>query len=97
VIEILQFAAAFINAPETDIEKGLVRNRDLDPHDLLTVLSSPTEPGDAWLKVQYRGKWFYVPSTDLNSRSSFALFSALFSSVVGDVPGAEPVLTLPVK
>jgi hypothetical protein len=97
VIEILQFAAAYIIAPETDIEKGLVRNRDLGPHDLLTVLSSPTEPGDAWLKVQYRGKWFYVPSTDLNSRSSFALFSALFSSVVGDVPGAEPVLTLPVN
>jgi len=96
VIEILQFASAFIVAPETDIEKGLVRNRDLGPHDLLTVLSSTSEP-DAWLKVQYRGKWFYVPSTDLNSRSSFTLFSALFSSVVGDVPGAEPILTLPVN
>jgi hypothetical protein len=97
VIEILQFASAFISVPEEDIEKGLVRNRDLDPHDLLTVLSSKTEPGDAWLKVQYHGNWFYVPATDLNSRSTFALFSALFSSVVGDVPGAKPILTLPVN
>ena len=97
VIEILQFASAFIVAPERDLEKGLVRNRDLGPHDLLTVLSSTTEPDDAWLKVQYRGKWFYVPSTDLNSRSTFTLFSALFSSVVGDVPGAKPILTLPVN
>jgi len=97
VIEILQLASAFIVAPESDLEKGLVRNRHLGSHDLLTVLSSKTEPDDAWLKVQYRGNWFYVPATDLNSRSTFALFSALFSSVVGDVPGAKPILTLPVN
>jgi len=97
VIEILQFASAYIIAPETDIEKGFVRNRDLGPHILLTVNSSKTEPTDAWLEVEYRGVWFYVPATDLNSRSTFALLSALFSSVVGDIPGADPVLTLPVK
>ena len=97
VIEILRFASAFITAPPADIEKGLVRRHDLGSHTLLTVLSSEDEPADAWLKVQYRGLWFYVPETDLNSRSSFGLFSALFSSVVGDVPGADPVLTLPVK
>ncbi|MDH3924321.1 MAG: hypothetical protein OET41_06900 [Xanthomonadales bacterium] len=97
VIEILQFAAAYITAPETDIEKGLVRNRDLGANDLLTVLSSPTEPDDAWLKIKYRDVWFYVPSTDLNSRSTFGLLSALFSSVVGDVPGAKPILTLPLN
>ena len=97
VVEILQLAAAYVSVPQGDIEKGVVRNRDLDPHDLLTVLSSKTEPGDAWLKVQYHGNWFYVPATDLNSRSTFALFSALFSSVVGDVPGAKPILTLPVN
>ena len=97
VVEILQLAAAYVSVPQGDIEKGVVRNRDLGPHDLMTVLSSTTEPDDAWLKVKYRGVWFYVPSTDLNSRSSFALFSALFSSVVGDVPGAKPILTLPVN
>jgi len=74
-----------------------VRNRDLGSHILLTVLSSQTEPADVWLKVQCRGVWFYVPATDLNSRSTFALLSAIFASVVGDVPGAKPVLTLPVK
>ena len=97
VIEILQFASAYITAPEADIEKGYVRNRDLGSNVMMNVLSSQTEPADAWLKVQYRGTWFYVPSTDLDSRSSFAFLSALFASVVGDVPGAEPVLTLPVN
>jgi hypothetical protein len=97
VIDILQFASAFITVPEEDIEKGLVRNRDLGPHDLLTVLNSAKEPADAWLKVRYRERWFYVPETDLNSRSTFVLLTALFSSVVGEVPGSKPLLTLPVN
>jgi hypothetical protein len=97
VIEVLQLAAAFVTAPEADIENGLVRNRDLGSHTLLTVLSSQSEPADVWLKIQYRGMWFYVPAADLNSRSTFSLLSAMFASVVGDVPGAKPVLTLPVN
>jgi hypothetical protein len=97
VVEILQFAAAYVNAPMTDINNGLVRNRDLGSHTLLTVLSSQTEPANSWLKIKYRETWFHVPATDLNSRSTFALLSALFASVVGDVPGAKPVLTLPVN
>jgi hypothetical protein len=97
VVEILQLAAAYVSVPQGDIEKGVVRNRDLGSHVMMNVLSSQTEPADVWLKVQYRGTWFYVPSTDLDSRSSFAFLSALFASVVGDVPGAEPVLTLPVN
>jgi len=97
VVEILQLAAAYVSVPQGDIEKGVVRNRDLGSHVMMNVLSSQTEPADAWLKVQYQGTWFYVPSTDLDSRSSFAFLSALFASVVGDVPGAKPVLTLPVN
>ena len=97
VIEILQFGAAYVAAPLADIENGIVRDRNLGSNVLLTVLSSQTEPANAWLKVEYRGTWFYVPSTDLDSRSSFSLLSALFASVVGDVPGADPVLTIPVN
>ena len=97
VIDILQFASAFITVPDEDIEKGLVRERHLGEHDRFTVLNSATEPDNAWLKVQYRDKWFYVPQSDLNSRSTFVLMRALFSSVVGEVPGAQPLLTLPVN
>ena len=48
-------------------------------------------------KVQYRGSWYYISATDLNSRTTFTLLSALFASVVGQVPGAKPVLTLQVN
>jgi hypothetical protein len=63
----------------------------------LDVRTSESEPADAWLKVRYRGAWYYIPATDLPSRTTFTLLRALFSSVVGEVPGAKPVLTLPVN
>ena len=97
VMEILRFAAASVQVPEEDIERGVVRKRDVKLDEYLTVLWSDNEPKDAWLKVEYRGSWFYIPETDLNARASFSLLSALFASVVGQVPGAKPVLTLPVN
>lgn len=97
VIEILRFAAASVQVPEEDIERGVVRERDVKLDEYMNVLWSANEPKDAWLKVEYRGRWFYIPETDLNARASFSLVSALFSSVVGQVPGAKPVLTLPVN
>ncbi len=97
VIEILRMAANYIQVPAPDVESGLARNRSLADSRFLTVLSSPTEPSSAWLKVRYKGTWFYIPATDLDSRESFTLLNAFFSSVVGEVPGAKPLLTLPVK
>ena len=41
--------------------------------------------------------WFYIAANELKSRASFGLLNALFESVVGNVPGAKPLLTLPVK
>ena len=97
VFEILNFAAASIDVPEDDIAKGLVRKRDIELDQYLDVRTSEDEPFDAWLKVQYRDTWYYIPTTNLPSRTTFTLLSALFSSVVGEVPGAKPVLTLSVN
>jgi len=65
--------------------------------DWLVIHNSPEEPANAWLTIKFRGAWFYLLDNDLNSRSSFALLDAMFASVVGNVPGAKPLLTLPVK
>ena len=97
VLTILRFAAASIEVPEDAIASGKARIRDVKLAEYLDVRSSSTEPSNAWLKVQYRGSWYYIPATDLNSRTSFTLLNALFRSVVGEVPGAKPVLTLPVN
>lgn len=76
---------------------GGIRPGGVVDRELLTILVSRSEPSDAWVKVNYRGNWFYLAATDLKSRVSFGMLGAMFESVVGNVPGAKPLLTLPVK
>jgi len=97
MMEVLFFASAFVQVPEAEISSQTVREGGLVDPDWFTVLVSEYEPSDAWLKVRFRGHWFYIPANDLKSRVSFGLLNALFASVVGNVPGAKPLLTLPVK
>jgi len=97
MMEVLFFASAFVQVPEAEVSGKAVREGGLVDPDWLTVLVSEDEPSDAWLKVKFRGHWFYIADNDLKSRASFGLLNALFESVVGNVPGAKPLLTLPVK
>ena len=95
--QILYFASAYVQVPEAQIASGTVRGSGLVDREWFTVSVSSSEPSDAWVKVNYRGHWFYIADNDLQSRTSFGLLDALFESVVGNVPGAKPLLTLPVK
>jgi hypothetical protein len=52
--------------------------------DLFAVRTSPHKPADAFVAVQYRGHWFYVPDCDLQSKSTFSLLSQLFALQSGD-------------
>jgi hypothetical protein len=78
-------------------EGNVSSNGDRPSAKWLEIRTSQSDPCDAWLKIKYHGSWFYIASNDLASRESFTLLEAIFSSVVGSVPGAKPLLTLPVK
>jgi len=52
--------------------------------DLFVVRSSAREPQDAFVRVRYRGQWFYIPDCDLESKTTFALLTQLFSLQSGD-------------
>lgn len=98
MMEVLYFASSYVQVPEAQLSRGYVRDDSGDPDpDWLNILTSPDKPSDAWLKVKYRGHWFYIAANDVTSRKSFTLLGALFESIVGNVPGAKPLLTIPVK
>jgi hypothetical protein len=98
VMEILYFASRYVDVPETDLAQRQVNtDSELPDTDWFTILTSASEPANAWLKVKYRDSWFYIASDDVRSRTSFTLLDAVFASVVGSVPDAKPLLTLPVK
>jgi hypothetical protein len=58
--------------------------------------SAATRPENAVIAVRYRGYWFWIDDTDLDSKSTFAMLSQIFSLQAGKAEGIVPVLTLPV-
>ena len=104
MLEIMQVASKEVRVPEEDIEGGTATaDRSRDPQsadgasDWLVVKNSDSAPKNSSLAIRYRGQWFYIDDRDLKSRETFAMLTALFAVVGGTVPGAHPVLTLPVS
>jgi len=103
MLEIMQVAAKEVRVPQKDIELGIAsanqsQNQPSAPDeaDWLVIKSSDSKPSNSSMRVEYRGHWFYIDDSDLQSRETFAMITALFAVVGGTVPGAHPVLTLPV-
>jgi hypothetical protein len=103
MLEIMQVASKEVRVPGRDVDQGIATanpSRDLQSStgasDWFVVKSSDSEPSNSSLHIKYRGNWFYIDDTDLRSRETFAMLTALFAVVGGTVPGAHPVLTLPV-
>jgi hypothetical protein len=103
MLEIMQVASKEVQVPEEDIKMN-VASADQSEHlksstgatDWLNIKTSESAPSNSSLSVQYRGNYFYIDDSDLSSRRTFAMLTALFAVVGGTVPGAHPVLTLPV-
>ena len=94
MLEIMQVASKEIQVPGKDVDLGTaIANAESV---WLNIKSSKDEPKNASLRIKNRDYWFYIEDNDLKSRESFAMLTALFAVVGGTVPGAHPVLTLPV-
>jgi hypothetical protein len=101
MMEIMQIASTNVQVPQEDIDNGIVfvnPSSSAPVEDgMFIVKSSKDEPTTATVRTRYRGNWFYIEDNDLQSRQSFALLNAMFAVTAGTVPGANPVLTIPVN
>jgi len=61
---------------------------------LMRIRSADSPPESAAMRVRYRGAWFYIDDSDLQSKSTFLLLSQLFSLQAGSAGGASPLLTV---
>ncbi|WP_456371755.1 hypothetical protein [Thiolapillus sp.] len=103
---VLYFLSQSVMVPQQDIDAGRVtvthddQGRVFDWNrvtgGLMKILSSKEEPDNAAVKIHYRGNWFYIDDSDLDSKSTFSLLGQLFSLQSGDIKSSGPVLTLPV-
>ena len=88
--------ATKIDVPAEHVEKGsTVASLKRHKNQLLKVRTSPTEPDDAFVAVQYKGHWFWVEDNDFFSKRTFAFVMILFSLTETGEKGNLPVITIP--
>lgn len=67
--------------------------------DLFQIQSSRQEPSDdiAAVKCFWRGYWFYIDDTDIESKNTFMLLNQITALQSGAMDKSGPLLTLPVN
>lgn len=63
---------------------------------LMRIRHAPREPGGAYVSIYYRGLWFYIDDTDLDSKSTFSFLSQVLEMQSGEIKNTGPILTLPI-
>jgi len=63
---------------------------------LFKINSAAQTSKDSVIGTNYRGTWFYIDDSDLDSKTTFSLLTQLFSLQSGKAEGITPVLTLPI-
>lgn len=101
VVDLIRIASAAMAVPDEQISSGLAA--DTPALGLvgteIRVLASETPPHDAMVAVRAHEVWYYISSTDIRSKSYFALLESLIGARIADaaVRGKSgPILTLPV-
>jgi hypothetical protein len=104
---ILYDLARHVEVPEEEVERGLARKNAITTHNiinrkglhkgLIKVRSSEIPSKDAYVSVFYRGRLYYIPDSDAESKAHFVLMGTLFSLQAGELLSIRPLLTLPVN
>ena len=63
---------------------------------LLKIASAESPPTGAFVRIRYRGHWFYIDDADLNSKATFNLLTYLLSLQSAGSEGIDAMLTVPV-
>ena len=102
----LFFLSHNVDPPDSHKSRGLVtvlkgrENEDFNwsivSGNLLKIASSESPPPGAFVRIRYRGHWFYIDDADLNSKATFNLLTFLLSLQSAGSEGIDAMLTVPV-
>lgn len=100
------FLSHGVDIPQQHATRGIVnitRDAKGEPFDwsqvvggLFNIRSSTEKPADANISIRYRGHWFYIADSDINTKYTILLTEQLGALLGGKVEKAGPVLTLPI-
>lgn len=105
-VGVMYFLSQSVEVPDRDVAAGRVTvTRDPSGQvfdwsevtgGLMRIQSSDQRPDNTAVSVFYRGSWFYVDDSDLDSKSTFSMIGQVLALQAGEVEHVAPVLTLPV-
>ncbi len=106
LLGILFFLSKAVEVSQIDVKNGnltVTRHDTGEPFDwkevtgeLIRISSRASRPAQAAVAVNYRGSWFYIDDSDLESKSTFSLLVQLFALQAGDKEKIMPILMLPI-
>jgi hypothetical protein len=106
LLGIMYYLSQAVEAPDADLASGRItisKTEAGEPFDwdlllggIFKIKVEASRPVEAPVTVPYRGRWFYIDDSDLDSKSTFVMLSQIFSLQAGKAEGIVPVLTLPV-
>ncbi len=102
----MYYASLGVHVPEYEIKQGRVHfpyvpedehyEWEKDLGSLLKIYFSFYEPANAYIKVRYRNKWYYIDDSDIHSKKTFVLLQQLYNLQSISLPQPPPILTIPV-
>ena len=106
VMGLLYYLSQSVEVPHEDVREGkavATKYEDGRPFywsdlfsDLFQIKSSSEKPSNAFVSIKYRGSWFYIDDTDVESKRTYSLFGQIFAIQAGKIKAERPTLTLPI-
>jgi hypothetical protein len=102
ILQIMIDIASTIEVPKSDVAEGRVyatskrfseSDEQLPP--LVNVRYSDNEPSDSYVKIPYRGRWFWIDDRDYPSKRVFSFLMLLFALTETGTQGITPIITVP--
>lgn len=104
---VLNFLSKGVVAPvETEKEFGISNNANLSQQQqinlarmtdgLFKMQSSESAPTNSHNRIEYEGRWYYIPNSDINSKATLMLVKSMYALQAGEVTDSTwSVLNIP--
>ena len=103
ILQVMVDVASYIDIPAADAAEGRVYTPRRTPEQerlfppLIKIRTGSTAPGDAFVSIQYRSRWFWIEDRDRTSKQMFTFLMTLFSLTETSSAQAAPILTVPTR
>jgi hypothetical protein len=102
MMEIMLQLGFGIDLPPAHVAEGRILTGQAQPGDvqakpLVHVHSGSVAPADAYASVPYKGYWYWIADSDIESKRTFTFLMMLFSLAETGQSAVAPVVTVPAR